>query len=99
MRIRSDATKQYMRDARWVAIDWRNKTGWRIPDKHEKIIVRIWIFWPNARRRDADNAMKILLDSLTGVLYDDDRQVMPRVMDMRIDRENPRVEVELERVE
>ena len=96
MRIRSEETQQYMDDAKWMAIDWRNRVKWRKPDAKSKIILRIWIYWADLRRRDADNLGKVLLDSLTGVLYEDDRQVLPRVMDMNVDRRNPRVEIELE---
>lgn len=56
------------------------------------------IFWKDGRRRDADNILKIIQDSFTGILYQDDYLVFPRVMDIQIDRENPRVEVKFFRL-
>lgn len=51
-------------------------------------------FFPDARRRDTHNTFKILFDAIErGGLYKDDKDILPRVMDFEIDRENPRVEL------
>lgn len=41
----------------------------------DKIQVRIQLYYKDNRRRDIDNAQKILLDSLTGILWGDDSQI------------------------
>lgn len=43
---------------------------------------------------DLDNRAKPLLDALHGVLYDDDVQVVDLRLVKRLDRKNPRVELE-----
>lgn len=96
MRVRSEATKQYMTETGWLARKWMRESGWKVPGRDEKVVMRLWIFWPDRRRRDTDNTLKLLQDSLTGILWEDDRQVLPRVMDYEVDRENPRIEIELE---
>ena len=59
----------------------------------------IWLFPPDRRRRDLDNAQKALLDAMKGRLYQDDEQID----DLRIVRGEVRagggVEVEVEQLE
>lgn len=58
------------------------------------VAVRLTFFRPRLSR-DVDNSIKIVLDSLNGVVYDDDRQVDEMHIYRRLDREHPRVEVEV----
>lgn len=95
-RVKTLKAKQYIEQAGWTAMAWRNQSGWQVPHPDTKVVMRVWIYWQNNRRRDADNIFKILQDSLTGILYWDDRTVLPRVMDYQIDKDNPRLEIELE---
>ena len=58
--------------------------------------VEITYFFPDRRRRDADNyAGKFLLDGLTkaGVIVDDDLQHITTVIRGAVDRESPRTQV------
>ncbi|MFB5193115.1 RusA family crossover junction endodeoxyribonuclease [Alicyclobacillus fastidiosus] len=38
----------------------------------------------------------MLQDALTGVVWEDDRWVLPQVMDFDVDKTNPRLEIEIE---
>jgi crossover junction endodeoxyribonuclease RusA len=80
----------------WAARAAKLRHGWRCVPSGRKVVVKIWVFWPDNRRRDSDNIWKILLDGLKGQLFEDDRWVLPRVMDWQVDRQYPRVEVEVE---
>jgi Holliday junction resolvase RusA-like endonuclease len=77
------------------AKQWVIENEWKIPKNH-KVIVRMWVFWNDRRRRDCHNIDKLILDSFEGVIYEDDSFVLLRFMDFDIDRENPRIEVEFE---
>lgn len=66
-----------------------------MPDHDDKVVLRYWVYWPDRRRRDPANLLKVLLDALEGVLYADDRTVLPRAMDYQVDRLDPRVEVDV----
>ena len=99
MRVPTKKTEQFKQEAGWIAKAWRAHTSWVIPPEDQKIIVRMWVYWQNRSRRDADNLFKVTLDALTGILYLDDRMCLPRVMDFSVDRTNPRVELELEVME
>ncbi|PWI50271.1 RusA family crossover junction endodeoxyribonuclease, partial [Sulfoacidibacillus thermotolerans] len=85
----------FIEEASWKTLSWMRKNNWRMPPPNEKIILRVWIFWPDRRRRDTDNVLKLLLDALKGVAFVDDCMVLPRVMDFGVDYERPRIEIEL----
>ena len=73
---------------------WEAKTTlryWKICD--QKVVLEIWIFWADRRKRDCDNLLKLLQDALQGIVYTDDRWALPRVMDWDVDNSRPRVEV------
>jgi crossover junction endodeoxyribonuclease RusA len=48
-----------------------------------------------AKRGDLDNRIKVLLDSLQGILYADDKQIVEIHARQFDDKHNPRVEVEI----
>jgi Holliday junction resolvase RusA-like endonuclease len=60
--------------------------------------VRIDYYWPDRRRRDADNHAKIMLDSLVrvGVLKDDSPEWCRATVNMLYDKANPRTEIHIE---
>lgn len=59
-----------------------------------KVAVELLYWRPDARRRDVGNYDKLVEDAMTGLVYDDDHQVMDRhTVDMGIDRADPRVEI------
>lgn len=58
---------------------WKTDTGWIIKGLH-----RYWVRTANyrievelhlCRDRDIDGSLKLLLDAMTGIIYEDDRQV------------------------
>jgi len=75
------------------------RAGWQLVPAGRKVVVRLWFYWPSRVRRDTHNTLKALLDAWQGVLYEDDYWVLPRVMDFSVDRDNPRIEAELEVLE
>lgn len=69
---------------------------WKLTDKNTYVICEVDVFL-NKKRRDSDNLFKVLLDSINeaeGLIYDDSL-IIPRVRNVVIDVNNPRLEVEL----
>lgn len=60
--------------------------------------VSVWLVFtmPNKRRVDCDNLSKNVLDSLRGIAYADDCQVLHLEIDKRVDAHNPGVDVTVE---
>lgn len=51
-------------------------------------------FW-DKRKRDLDNYNKIILDSMTWIVYNDDSQIKKLTLEKFYDKENPRVEINI----
>lgn len=74
-----------------------NKVGW---DKVDKGFVRMdAVIYFNRKGRDSDNVYKALQDSLEGIVYENDSQVLGCTKKVLIDRNSPRVEVVIYPVE
>ena len=86
--------KDYKTNLGSLAIYERQKQGWPIV-VGKKVVMELRVFWKDRRRRDTDNIIKIIQDSFSGILYDDDRWVLPRIMDWDLDPTHPRVEIKI----
>ena len=60
-----------------------------------KLEVKIKLYFEDKRKHDIDNYGKLLLDSISGIVYDDDSQIIKMQVEKFHDRENPRIEIEL----
>lgn len=97
MKILKPQAKAWLEDTVYRALQWRQENNWSTASG--KVIVRLWFFFPDKRRRDTHNGLKVLLDALEdGGIYEDDKLALPQVMDFKYDKNNPRIEIEFERV-
>lgn len=67
------------------------KTKWKMTDK--PLSVSIELYLPDKRKNDIDNFNKIIFDSLTGIVWNDDSQIQRLFITKEYDKENPRVEL------
>ena len=74
------------------ALQWEARSQFRGKTLPGPLAVEITLFWGDRRKRDIDN-IKILLDSLTGIVWDDDSQIEDLHTMKAIDKDNPRVEM------
>ena len=68
----------------------------------QKAVVNITYYFKDKRRRDPDNySGKMLLDPLVkeGILIDDSFDVVTLVLDGKVDKSNPRTEIEIRSIE
>ncbi len=93
-RILTTKGKEWQREAQWIAKRESARQGWIFAQK-TKLVMEITTYWPDKRRRDTHNQVKLLADTLEGILFDDDRWLLVRDIDFSVDKGNPRVEVEL----
>lgn len=95
MKILKPQAKAWLEDTVYRALQWRKENNWSTASG--KVIVRLWFFFPDKRRRDTHNGLKVLLDALEdGGIYEDDKLALPQVMDFQYDKSNPRIEMEFE---
>lgn len=97
MKILTKQAKIWLDDTVIKATIWRKETNWET--SHHKTIVKLWYYFPDNRRRDTHNTLKILMDALEDAqIYIDDRWALPQIQNFGIDKSNPRLEIEFERV-
>ena len=76
--------------------------GKKLSEPYEKSLVHIKYFFPDRRRRDPDNySGKMLLDPLTemGIIKDDSFSCIQLKIEGGYDKENPRTEIRITRLE
>lgn len=77
-------------------IFWELKSKWKHPlitDEVEEI--KLFFYFKDKRRRDVDGPIKFMLDAFSGIIYEDDSQVQAVYAKKAVDKNNPRVEVEV----
>lgn len=94
-RALTDEAKVWMTDIIIQTIAWKNKTKWKTAEG--KVFIRLWYYFPDHRKRDTHNTLKLLLDCFEDAgIYSNDRYALPQIMDFEIDKANPRVEIQFE---
>ena len=73
-----------------IAAQWRS----RMLEGDVSLHAVLWV--PDKRKRDALNYAKFCCDVMTGIVFADDAQVVRALWEKKLDRENPRVELEIE---
>lgn len=61
-----------------------------------ELMVSIRMYHSNKRKNDWDNFHKLSMDSLTGIVWVDDSQIEQAMVTKYIDKNNPRIEIEVE---
>lgn len=74
------------------AISWEARSQFKGKPLSGPVAVEISLFWGDRRKRDIDN-IKILLDALTGIVWEDDSQIADLHTMKAFDKEKPRVEM------
>lgn len=89
-RILSKAGREYKQAVRILAM------GARLPLLRGDVVLTMTVYFPNRRRRDLSNTLKVVEDSLTGVAYADDSQVSELHLYRAYDSGNPRAVLTVE---
>jgi crossover junction endodeoxyribonuclease RusA len=77
------------------AIGWEARTQYRGKPLEGPLFVLLALYWPDRRKHDIDN-IKVLLDALTGIVWDDDGQIADLHITKAYDKAKPRVEMAVE---
>ena len=74
------------------AMAWEIKSQFRGESLSDNVSVNV-VFYFKDNRKDIDNCLKALLDSITGLIWKDDRQIRELHVVKEIDKDNPRTEI------
>ena len=83
----------FMQVANQIVEREKEKQKYTIEDKGVWLIVEITYYFPDRIRRDGHNMHKVLADALNGCAYVDDQFILIRDMEIKYDKENPRLEI------
>lgn len=82
-----------------IALKWQKESKWATLNEPHKAIVHMTFYFPDYKIRDTHNAKKLLMDSLEGVIHNNDMYLIDRTIDFGVDAENPRIEITVESFE
>jgi crossover junction endodeoxyribonuclease RusA len=74
---------------------WEAKSQWRKKVLVEELSISIKLFFGDKRKRDWDNYHKLSMDALSGIVWVDDSQIKKCLVEVFIDNQNPRIEVNI----
>lgn len=81
--------------------DLKESYQWQLKSQYKKkpltgeIDLRVELFFGDDRKRDIDNYNKILLDSMSGIIFEDDSQIQSLLIIKNKDKRNPRIEIQV----
>lgn len=75
------------------AMAWEARTQYHGLPVVCPVSLKIGLCWPTKRNHDIDNGLKSLLDAMTGILWEDDSQIVELTIYKGYSKENPRVDL------
>lgn len=78
--------------AAWYAKAVAKTKKWKCLPVGVKVVMELYAYWPDERKRDMNNLHKLLPDALEGIIFENDQYVLIRDMDFSVDTKHPRVE-------
>ena len=66
---------------------------WKKPPLKTELFIDIILYFGDKRKRDWDNYHKLSMDSLEGVVFENDCQIKEATVHKEYDKENPRIEI------
>lgn len=78
-----------------TALEWEIRSMWRIAPHTGSLAVNLIFYFGDRRKRDIDAYIKIILDSMNGIVYEDDSQIIELHCFKAIDVKNPRTEIQV----
>lgn len=76
-----------------TALEWEVRSQWRSKPLEGNVAINLLLYFGDRRKRDIDAYLKVLLDSMNGVVYGDDSQINELHVYKDVDTDNPRVEI------
>lgn len=78
-----------------TSYQWQLKSQYKKKPMEGDVKVELELFFGDNRKRDIDNYHKILLDAFSGILWEDDSQIIKLTTIKNKDLKNPRIEINI----
>lgn len=92
-KILTSTAKQYIKTIQDLCKKEIKKQNWKKDKESVWYVMDMYFYFKDKRKRDSHNCLKLLMDSLEGLLFTNDYFILPRIQYVTLDRENPRVEI------
>ena len=92
-KILTNTAKQYIKTIQDLCKKEIKKQNWKKDKESVWYVMDMYFYFQDKRKRDSHNCLKLLMDSLEGLLFTNDYFILPRIQYVTLDRENPRVEI------
>lgn len=79
-------------------VEIKNQWGFK-PPMEDAVEITISLYFKDKRKRDWDNYNKLVCDAMEGIVFMDDNQIQKATVIKGYDKENPRVEITIEKYE
>ena len=93
-RLKREA-RDYIRDARATINQAIDEQDWIKQPDCTWFYADIEVYFPDRRRRDSHNLLKLFMDVLQPSVFQDDYYCMPRIQKVKYDKGNPRIEAKI----
>lgn len=74
---------------------WQAKSQWKLPMLSTDLKLDVYLYFGTKRKCDIDNFNKLWADSLTGIVYNDDSQIVELNIKKFYCKEYPRIEIKV----
>lgn len=91
--------KKYIQTVAPVIMECAKNQNWIMDDLGVWHVVEVTYYFPDKRRRDSHNYLKLLMDVLEGIVFVNDQFCIVREQYVYLDRKNPRLEVKIKHLE
>lgn len=92
-KILNATAKKYIRDVQNIVRNEMKASKWQTDNDNVWYHMDLYFYFQDKRIRDSHNCIKLLTDTLEGLLFKNDYFVMPRIQHVELDKKNPRIEV------
>lgn len=77
------------------AMEWEVKGQWHGEPLSGDVVLNVLFYYGDSRKRDIDAYLKILLDSMSGIVYEDDSQINEMHVFKEVDKDTPRIVIQV----
>lgn len=85
--------KDYVAEVQRICTEAIKKHRWKEDHPSVWYVMDLYFYFPDKKIRDSHNCIKLLMDSLEGILFPNDYYVKPRIQAVELSRDNPKLDL------